>query len=88
MLIAKLTAVLGLALLVGGSTDALAATSLGIGAVLLLVAATIGAVVMEGRDLEVAAGLAPHRADETEAEVLSLVVPTSPVEGAAARSAA
>ena len=88
MLTAKVIAALGLGLLIGGSTGLLSDATLSTGAVLLLVAATIGAVVLEGRDLEVAAGLAPHETAEADADVLSLVVPTSPVEEAAARSAA
>jgi hypothetical protein len=52
MIVAKTTAVVGLILFVGGAIGALAAASLAIGAVLLLAAAGIGAVVLEGRDLE------------------------------------
>jgi hypothetical protein len=64
MLIAKLTAFLGSALFLGGATGTLPPTSLAIGAVLLLVAAATGAVVLEGRDLELVAGLVAHPVED------------------------
>ena len=64
MFLAKVTVVLGSALLIGGATATLPPSCLGIGAVLLLVAAATGAVVLEGRDLELVAGLVAPPAEE------------------------
>ena len=69
MLVAKLTAFVGLVLLVGGATHALGSNSLAISAVLLLVASAIAAVVLEGRELELVAGLAADGTDELDATV-------------------
>ena len=78
MFIAKLTAALGTALFIGGAAGTLPPISPAIGAVLLLVAAAIGAVVLEGRDLELVAGLAAHPADEPSSNSPSLDEPMQP----------
>ena len=57
MIVAKLTAVTGLALFLAGGAGTGGSSALVSGCLLLLVAAVIGAVVLEGRDLEPAAGL-------------------------------
>jgi hypothetical protein len=75
MLMAKVIALAGLVLFAGGATGALAVTSLAIGSVLLLMGATVAAVALEGRDLEDAAGLIPHPADEADAAVIPLPGP-------------
>jgi hypothetical protein len=57
MIVAKLTAVTGLALFLAGVVGAGGSLALASGCLLLLAAAVIGAVILEGRDLEPAAAL-------------------------------
>jgi hypothetical protein len=73
MLIAKVVALVGLVLFLGGAIGALVVTSLAAGAVLLLAAATVGAIALEGRDLQAAAGLAPD--EEPDAPAIGSAVP-------------
>jgi hypothetical protein len=70
MCFAKITALVGMLLLVGGTTGSLAPASQAFGAFLVLVAATIGAVVSESRDLELVAGLVAHPADDRDTTVI------------------
>ena len=86
MLLAKLTALVGLALFAGGALGVVGAFAQAISAVLLLIAAGIGAVVLEGRDLEHVAGLATPE-DEVEAPIIDVVRPISSI-GEAFRPAA
>ena len=86
MLLAKLTALVGLALFVGGALGVVGGFAQAISAVLLLIAAGIGAVVLEGRDLEHVAGLAKPE-DEVEAPMIDVVRPI-PAIGEAFRPAA
>ncbi len=65
MIVAKLAATAALVLFVVGAAGAGGTGSIAAGCVLFLVAAVIGAVVLEGRDLEPAAALLP-RAEELE----------------------
>jgi len=75
MRMATLTALFGLALIVAGATGFLADNSLAVGAVLLLVAATVAAVLLEEHDLE--SGAALVRRDPAEAAVLRRI-PSAP----------
>jgi hypothetical protein len=82
MFIAKVIALVGLVLCIAGAIGALVAASLALGSVLLLVAATAGAVALESRDVQGVAGLAPQAhdladdsADEAAADVIQLVRP-------------
>jgi hypothetical protein len=86
MLLAKLTALVGLALFVGGALGVVGTYAQAVSAVLLLVAAGIGAVVLEGRDLEHVAGLA-RAEDQIESPVIEPAQPT-PAFGEAFRPAA
>ena len=73
MLVAKVTALVGLLLFVGGATGSMGVASQAVGAFLLLLAAAVAAVVLEGRDLDLVAGLDAHPLDDTDAAVLELV---------------
>ena len=86
MLLAKVTALVGLALFVAGALGVLGGYAQAVSAVLLLLAAGIGAVVLEGRDLEHVAGLAKPEA-EVEAPVIA-PAPPIPAFGEAFRPAA
>jgi hypothetical protein len=86
MLLAKLTALVGVTLFIGGAVGILGAYTQAISAVLLLLAAGMGAVVLEGRDLEHVAGLAKPE-DEVEAPIIEPAPPIAAL-GDAVRPAA
>jgi len=86
MLLAKVTALVGLALFVGGALGVLGGHAQAVSAVLLLLAAGMGAVVLEGRDLEHVAGLAKPE-DEVEAPIIEPAPPIAAL-GDAVRPAA
>ena len=83
MFLAKLTAVLGSALFIGGATGTVPPAGLGMGAVLLLVAAAAGAVVLEGRDLELVAGLVAHPPEDATHQSLNTPTLDGPIQPAA-----
>ena len=70
MLIAKITGLIGLVLFVGGATGSLGLSSLAIGAVLLLLGAATGAVVLEDRDLQLVAGLGARPVEDADMSVI------------------
>ena len=57
MIVAKYTALTGLTLFLAGAAGPGGTAGIAAGCILLLVGATVGAVVLEGRDVEPAAGL-------------------------------
>jgi hypothetical protein len=70
MLFAKVTALIGLLLFLGGATGSPAPGSQALGAFLVLLAATIWAVVSEGRDLDLVAGLDAQPVDDADGAVI------------------
>ena len=78
MILAKLTAVTGLALFLAGAAGVVPSAAVAAGSCLFLVASVIGAVVLEGRDLEPAAGLLygiDGAEDDSDEESAVLVAP-------------
>ena len=74
MIVAKLIAATGLVLFVAGAAGAVSSAGVATGCLLLLVAAVIGAVVLEGRDLQPAAALL-YSVDERDEEAAVEVAP-------------